>query len=112
MPLRSDYARTGERREVRRHCILRYVELACDLTRRQSAWFMSNKQAKGLKSRFLRERCQRGDGGDLIHISTLMDMSGSRNARRPVDVRFPDLSLQSGLSAIGQTRAFNLRLGA
>ncbi|KQM81092.1 hypothetical protein ASE67_17415 [Sphingomonas sp. Leaf23] len=53
MTLGMDQSRAGENAEVRRHGVLRHVELTGYFTGRQSGWFMADKQAKHIETRSL-----------------------------------------------------------
>ena len=74
MPFGADQSAACEDAEVRRHCVLRHVELSGYLPGGEAVRFVPYQQAEHIKARTLRERAQHGDCRIIIHISRIEDI--------------------------------------
>ena len=61
MPFGADNASTSEDTKMRRHCVLRHIELAGDFAGRHALRFLPDQETEDIKARPLRERTERSD---------------------------------------------------
>ncbi|GBR41621.1 hypothetical protein GCM10007870_30120 [Gluconobacter kondonii] len=62
MPFGAHNAGARENAEVRRHRVLRHVELASNFASSQAGWFVADKQTEHVEARTLSERPKGGNG--------------------------------------------------
>lgn len=74
MPLRLHQTSARENRKMRRHGVLRHVELAGDFAGGDAIGFVPDQETEGIEPRALGQRAQRGDSRIGIHISKISDI--------------------------------------
>jgi hypothetical protein len=74
MAFGANQASACENAEVRRHGVLRHVELAGDFAGRQTSRFVADQQTEHIETRSLRQRTKRSDSRVVFHASSIADI--------------------------------------